>query len=171
MVAPWVRRMAPVLLIALAAITLSYQSGRGAEEESCKFGMVGTPPNNCECPTGTEFAGYKGCIPISCPTGAVVKGNGCVCSGGYVAVGNECRVIEPPKVQPPEPPKQQPKPKKQPKKVPTYEVVCTWNGTAPFCNGSCRGPGKFVRNTSSHIGKNRCLTGKKVECCQKVKIF
>jgi hypothetical protein len=34
-----------------------------AEAEKCKFpGEVGTPPN-CSCPAGTEFMGYKGCLP------------------------------------------------------------------------------------------------------------
>jgi hypothetical protein len=33
-----------------------------AEAEKCKFGMIGTPPNDCHCPEGTEFAGYRGCI-------------------------------------------------------------------------------------------------------------
>ena len=33
-----------------------------AEAEQCKFGMVGTPPNDCHCPEGTEFQGYKGCV-------------------------------------------------------------------------------------------------------------
>lgn len=34
-----------------------------SEAEKCKFpGEVGTPPN-CSCPTGTEFMGYKGCLP------------------------------------------------------------------------------------------------------------
>lgn len=33
-------------------------------EEKCKFpGEVGTPPN-CSCPAGTEFLGYKGCVPF-----------------------------------------------------------------------------------------------------------
>jgi hypothetical protein len=33
-----------------------------AEAEKCKFpGQVGTPPN-CNCPEGTEFLGYKGCV-------------------------------------------------------------------------------------------------------------
>jgi hypothetical protein len=33
------------------------------EAEKCKFpGEVGTPPN-CTCPPGTEFMGYKGCLP------------------------------------------------------------------------------------------------------------
>jgi hypothetical protein len=36
-----------------------------AEPEKCKFGMIGTPPNDCHCPFGTEFAGYKGCIKSS----------------------------------------------------------------------------------------------------------
>ena len=26
--------------------------------------MEGTPPNDCHCPAGTEFAGYKGCIVV-----------------------------------------------------------------------------------------------------------
>jgi len=31
--------------------------------EKCKFpGEVGTPPN-CTCPPGTEFMGYRGCLP------------------------------------------------------------------------------------------------------------
>ncbi len=34
-----------------------------AEPEKCKFpGEVGTPPN-CSCPAGTEFMGYRGCLP------------------------------------------------------------------------------------------------------------
>ena len=37
------------------------------EPEKCKFGMIGTPPNDCHCPAGTEFAGYKGCLkPKTC---------------------------------------------------------------------------------------------------------
>ena len=33
------------------------------EAEKCKFpGEVGTPPN-CSCPAGTEFMGYRGCLP------------------------------------------------------------------------------------------------------------
>ena len=33
------------------------------EAEKCKFpGEVGTPPN-CSCPPGTEFMGYRGCLP------------------------------------------------------------------------------------------------------------
>ena len=33
------------------------------EAEKCKFpGEVGTPPN-CTCPEGTEFMGYRGCLP------------------------------------------------------------------------------------------------------------
>ena len=33
------------------------------EAEKCKFpGEVGTPPN-CTCPPGTEFMGYRGCLP------------------------------------------------------------------------------------------------------------
>jgi hypothetical protein len=32
------------------------------EAEKCKFpGEIGTPPN-CQCPDGTEFRGYKGCL-------------------------------------------------------------------------------------------------------------
>jgi hypothetical protein len=30
--------------------------------QACKFGQIGTYPD-CECPKGTEFAGYKGCVP------------------------------------------------------------------------------------------------------------
>lgn len=30
--------------------------------EKCKFGMIGTPPNDCRCPAGTDFQGYKGCV-------------------------------------------------------------------------------------------------------------
>jgi hypothetical protein len=33
-----------------------------AEAEKCKFGMIGTPPNDCRCPEHTEFEGYKGCV-------------------------------------------------------------------------------------------------------------
>ena len=33
--------------------------------EKCKFpGEVGTPPN-CQCPNGTEFLGYKGCVKFT----------------------------------------------------------------------------------------------------------
>jgi hypothetical protein len=32
--------------------------------EKCKFGMIGTPPNDCHCPQGTEFSGYKGCVAV-----------------------------------------------------------------------------------------------------------
>jgi hypothetical protein len=32
------------------------------EAEKCKFGMIGTPPNDCHCPPGKEFAGYQGCM-------------------------------------------------------------------------------------------------------------
>lgn len=33
------------------------------EAEKCKFpGEVGTPPD-CTCPPGTEFMGYRGCLP------------------------------------------------------------------------------------------------------------
>jgi hypothetical protein len=35
--------------------------------EKCKFGMVGTPPN-CECPFGSVFSGYKGCLKTCCGT-------------------------------------------------------------------------------------------------------
>jgi len=31
------------------------------EAENCKFGMIGTPPN-CNCPSGTEFLGFRGCV-------------------------------------------------------------------------------------------------------------
>ena len=34
------------------------------EAEKCKFGMIGTPPNHCHCPEGTEFEGYKGCVAV-----------------------------------------------------------------------------------------------------------
>lgn len=30
--------------------------------DKCKFGMIGTPPNDCHCPAGTDFQGYKGCV-------------------------------------------------------------------------------------------------------------
>jgi hypothetical protein len=36
-----------------------------AEAEQCKFGMIGTPPNDCHCPKGTEFVGYKGCVKVT----------------------------------------------------------------------------------------------------------
>ena len=37
------------------------------EAEKCKFpGEVGTPPN-CSCPPGTEFMGYRGCLPKKAP--------------------------------------------------------------------------------------------------------
>jgi hypothetical protein len=35
-----------------------------AEAEKCKFGMIGTAPNDCHCPEGTEFQGYKGCVKV-----------------------------------------------------------------------------------------------------------
>ena len=37
------------------------------EAAKCKFpGEVGTPPN-CSCPPGTEFMGYRGCLPVKAP--------------------------------------------------------------------------------------------------------
>lgn len=36
---------------------------------------------------------------------------------------------------------------------------CYWNGTSPFCNGSCRS-GFYVR------GYKACFTGYKVKCCE-----
>ena len=37
---------------------------KSAEPAKCKFpGEVGTPPN-CSCPPGTEFMGYRGCLPV-----------------------------------------------------------------------------------------------------------
>ena len=34
-----------------------------AETEKCQFpGEIGEPPN-CKCPDGTEFMGYRGCLP------------------------------------------------------------------------------------------------------------
>jgi hypothetical protein len=32
------------------------------ETAKCKLGMIGTPPNDCQCPSGTVFQGYKGCV-------------------------------------------------------------------------------------------------------------
>ena len=36
-----------------------------AEAQKCPYGMIGTPPNNCDCPTGTDFQGYKGCVKLN----------------------------------------------------------------------------------------------------------
>jgi hypothetical protein len=33
----------------------------------CKFGMIGTPPNDCHCPPGTEFMGFRGCLKVTAP--------------------------------------------------------------------------------------------------------
>ena len=27
--------------------------------------MIGTPPNNCDCPAGIDFQGYKGCVKLN----------------------------------------------------------------------------------------------------------
>jgi len=36
-----------------------------AQAEACKFGMIGTPPNDCHCPAGQDFQGYKGCVAMA----------------------------------------------------------------------------------------------------------
>ena len=56
--------------------------------EECKFGMIGTPPNDCDCPPGTDFQGYKGCVkaPNVCCTASFPGGGveGCTYySNGY----------------------------------------------------------------------------------------
>ena len=36
------------------------------EAKECGFGMIGTPPNNCDCPAGTEFMGQQGLREKGC---------------------------------------------------------------------------------------------------------
>jgi hypothetical protein len=43
-----------------------------AEAEKCKLGMIGTPPNDCHCPEGMEFVGYKGCVKVEMKEKCVV---------------------------------------------------------------------------------------------------
>jgi len=47
-----------------------------AEAEKCQFGMIGTPPNDCACPAGTDFQGYKGCVKVQniCCTAVIGEG-------------------------------------------------------------------------------------------------
>jgi hypothetical protein len=60
---------------------------------ACKFGMIGTPPNDCRCPDGTEFVGYKGCVTVTrqdyCEIAVGIEGlnafvGKCQASGGKV---------------------------------------------------------------------------------------
>jgi len=73
---------------------------KAAEPEKCKFpGEVGTPPN-CECPPGTEFMGYKGCLPKKAePVGPSPKKvvQRICCTGTYpngVSTGRTCGTDE-----------------------------------------------------------------------------
>jgi hypothetical protein len=43
---------------------------------------------------------------------------------------------------------------------------CYWDGSPPFCHGSCPKNGDWVQTRSNDA---KCLTGKAVECCQAYK--
>lgn len=43
---------------------------------------------------------------------------------------------------------------------------CYWDGSPPFCKGSCPKSGDWVQTRSNDA---KCLTGRKVECCQAYK--
>jgi hypothetical protein len=49
---------------------------------------------------------------------------------------------------------------------------CRWDGTAPFCSGSCRSGERQIRRDShgltTHGRGNKCLTGSKALCCRRV---
>jgi hypothetical protein len=52
------------------------------EAKECGFGMIGTPPNHCDCPAGTEFKGFKGCVK------KVVQGVGWLCEADVKPTGH-----------------------------------------------------------------------------------
>lgn len=179
------RQLTQAVLLAAAVAVLCVGASFGAEGDVCKFGMVGTPPN-CDCPAGTNFQGYKGCLPVSCPEGAVVKGSGCVCSPGlvYVAAANACRAPEPKKCggdrigfEPNCTCPKGSKPSGADNCVKSAQkLVCKWRGTAPNCNGACKpdeldeGHGMSGAEGTTYVGGQfdfgaRCETGVKKLCC------
>ena len=122
--------------------------------DPCPAGTTGTPPDGCRCPPGHVYnAAAKACV---CPAGSfeVVK-NGT----------KSCAKPAPPPPPPPPPPKQA-KPAK-----PQYQEICVWVGTAPKCEGRCSGNGVYQKGSSDYGDGGYCVFGKKVYCCQKVKIF
>lgn len=79
-------------------------------------------------------------------------------------VYSNCRAgCDPPKTHKPD---KTPVPKPKPK--PNGKLICTWSGTAPFCEGKCRGPGLFVKDISKTGNGSKCFSGYKVLCCQRV---
>lgn len=52
-------------------------------EQPCPSGMIGKQPN-CECPDGTYFAAYVGCVPVipTAPAPSGPKQHYCVTCGG-----------------------------------------------------------------------------------------
>uniref|UniRef100_T1J942 Uncharacterized protein n=1 Tax=Strigamia maritima TaxID=126957 RepID=T1J942_STRMM len=44
------------------------------------------------------------------------------------------------------------------------DVKCYWDGTAPFCNGSCK-PKENVCSYSNGGDGSMCWSGRKVRCC------
>jgi hypothetical protein len=125
--------------------------------------MIGTPPNDCHCPEGTEFAGYKGCIAKAQPTGPAPKK---LCpDGSKVDLSAECPVVAK------SPPKEPKKKKPSGEDHPAHDETCMWRGTAPFCKGRCQS-GELNRavsddgaGTYANFGEP-CLTGFKTYCCR-----
>lgn len=47
-------------------------------------------------------------------------------------------------------------------------VTCRWDGTAPFCSGSCRGGERAAQPPAGSDSGAGCWTGSKVYCCSSV---
>jgi hypothetical protein len=122
------------------------------ERPKCTGGLVGTPPD-CKCPPETAL--FNGtCQP--CEGGRVVIDGQCACPEGTMAwprTTSDC--------------------------APGTRVVCTWRGTAPFCDGSCEAGEEYRGASSSPSGSdwsggdripggfgNSCASGSKYYCCR-----
>jgi hypothetical protein len=140
------------------------------ERPKCTGGMVGTPPN-CKCPGGKVLVGGN-CVEEKCTGGRIRSGDQCVCEAGEFFYNGNCVVC--------------PGNRFTKSNTCLLYVQCTWRGTAPACDGSCR-PGETGHTRSkngagnlapklpgldprdflamSNFGES-CWTGTKVLCCR-----
>ena len=122
------------------------------ERPKCPEGMTGTPPK-CKCPKGSEL--FNGTCR-QCEGGRVVIDGHCGCPEGTIAwprTTSDC--------------------------VKGNRVVCTWRGTAPFCDGSCEAGEEYGGASTSASGSDwsggdrmpggfgkSCASGSKFYCCR-----
>ncbi|MGA9604735.1 MAG: hypothetical protein WBQ82_11540 [Methyloceanibacter sp.] len=144
----------------------------------CTGGTVGTPPN-CQCPTGTVLTNgtcqqCQGGKVVNngqckCPKGRAPSSDGTCkkCEGGRVPIDDRCEC----------PKGTMAWPNTASDCVRGTRVVCTWRGTAPFCDGSCQAGEDYEgagRSPDAWSGSgavpggfgSSCASGSKFYCCR-----